>query len=43
MVKKATTEENKDDMPVVKRSKHTVWHEHLKRFGSTEGERCSNN
>ena len=39
MLKKAQSQESSDkDMPVVKRVKHTLWHEHLRKFGSSEGE-----
>ena len=41
MLKKAQAQESSDkDMPVVKRVKHTyaLWHEHLRKFGSSEGE-----
>ena len=37
LIKKAT-DSNAKGLPVVKRAKHSSWHEHLKRFGSTTGE-----
>ena len=39
MLMKAQSQESSDkDMPVVTRVKHTLWHEHLRKFGSSESE-----
>ena len=38
MVKKVRDGKQSDScLPIAKRTKHTQWHEHLKKFASTEG------